>query len=283
MSEPKTRSVAARNYATSVAILFAILVLPVLLLVGGLFMLWPRPSTFFPAPTALELTRRAPATAGPGSRGTDSTTTPWPPLVRVRQSEPSSYYPSIEHLGIVPIIADVEVEDLLDPRYSTPDGTLPTQEPGGSDDGLTVFTPVVLRVTRYYQGADVGADGFVVADWGGTTEEMEYVTSAGPHFSRGGEGPPEPGIAFLESLQGMPRMDDRYTRWIQALHNAADEQSAETGGTYLAASWVEYIEHDHDGDGRVESWKRPRSIEAFVITELIESVVDGSYVYPGYP
>lgn len=190
-------------------------------------------------------------------------------------------YPSVEHLPMLSdVVAEVLVEEVLPIRYHTMDGVRsPSTDRLADRSRSMLFSPVLLRVTEYHQGRDIAADGFVVAQWGGETREVMHLVIPEDPFRTALERPPGPGVAFLQTLQALdgPYNDD--SAWIPALRDIAEAKSIESGDTYLAAEWLDYLERDA-AEEAVFSLARQHLFDREYFEDLVGSVSTNTYETP---
>jgi len=86
------------------------------------------------------------------------------------------------------VVAEVIVARVDDPRFNTPSGALPTEDPSGNTEGLMIFRPVLLEVTRYWKGGELGFEGFAVLEAGGELYGVEERPEPGPILTAGAQG-----------------------------------------------------------------------------------------------
>lgn len=139
---------------------------------------------------------------------------------------------------LAPVVAEVEVIRIDPPRFNTNNGALPTEDPSHSSAGLSIFSPVVLRIVRYWKGSDEGMNGYIVSEKGGTLIGFTHSVEPGPIFRANGRG-----VAFLfpntrDELQHVPTL----TPTIQQLQDVADEY----GQDYEQAEVIDFYEYEGD-------------------------------------
>ena len=162
------------------------------------------------------------------------------------------------------IIAEIEVDHVFGPRYDTPDGTMPTEDPLSvvtpmpsappplEPPGYTKFTPLRLRVTRHLRPGASPVDGFIVPIF--TIFDSGYVAPTGPNaavdLATLDEYPT--GMVFL----GAVAHNNLYP-WAQHVLALAEELSVD-GDEYEAMvieDWYQYI--DGEGVSRTNSITKP--------------------------
>lgn len=156
-------------------------------------------------------------------------------------------------------VAQTLVTDVQLPRFNTPAGLPPTQEPQDEDeDGAMIVSAMVLTVNHLYKG-DPAIVGYVVPKWGGTSSHCpDYAYTREPQKMSASLG--DSGVVFLY---------DPPSRWLTAppvwyvqLKSVADG----LGSNYkvmLPHNWYRY-----SGSNATSTWM----METKTITELVAEI-----------
>ncbi len=158
-------------------------------------------------------------------------------------------------------VAEVEVSEVGDAIFNTPNGLPPTPPPEDEDeDGADIFRPTVMDVRTLYQG-DETLDGYVVAQWGGSSPLCpDYVFERRPPMVSAEEG--DRGVVFLSDPPAEWQSDPPV--WFEHLLNLANSLPGDYA-VKLPRNWYRFV-----GQDAISTW----TAETIPISQLVQDIMD---------